>query len=182
MDEWARWRRGHGSARPCAREHRRPSQREHLLGVSRRRSAMIALWLFGACASPEAPPSAPPSASAQRPARVSAATIETGDTATPTTSTATPSSCEGPPYPTQFDLVGDGWGWVDGTCWIDPEWPLQPCPEVHLGPPPGPGGELCQTRSDCPTDSDDGHWFCGAGACRRFEDEWLTLCVKRHPH
>ena len=138
---------------------------------------MIPLWLLGACAAPDAPPSAPLSASVRRPALTSATTPETGDTATSTPPTRTPSSCAGPPYPTQFDMIGEGWGWADGACWIDPDWPRQPCPEVHLGPPPGPGGDACQTRSDCPADGVDGTWFCGAGACRRFEEEWLTLCV-----
>ncbi len=48
------------------------------------------------------------------------------------------------------------------------------------GPPrpaAGPRGDACETPSDCPADSADGTWFCGAGACRRFEEEWLTLCV-----
>ena len=89
---------------------------------------MIALWLLGACGVPDAPPSATPSASDQRPALTRAATPETGDTATSTPPYSTPWSCEGPPYPTEFDIVGEGWGWADGTCWIDPDRPRQPCP------------------------------------------------------
>ncbi len=105
--------------------------------------------------------------------------MTTGDTAPTGTPNGNPAWCSGsdPVYPTEFDVVGDGWGWLNGACFIDPEWPRQPCPEVHLGPPPKAGGDVCESRANCPADSDTDHWFCGSGACRRLEDEWLTLCV-----
>ena len=138
--------------------------------MPRRGPTVIAAYLIFGCGEPDSPAPSP-----------DAASQDTADRATdPSTMSATAgtlASCEAFEYPDRFDVTGDGWGWVDGTCWIDPTWPRQACPEVHLGPPPGPGGDRCQTRADCPADGDDGHWFCGAGACRRFEDEWLTLCV-----
>jgi hypothetical protein len=131
---------------------------------------MITLSLLIGCT--DSAPAAPAPIAASQ----DTAVIES-DMSTPAASAGTPASCEAVEYPDRFEVTGDGWGWVDGTCWIDPAWPRQPCPEVHLGLPPGRGGDPCQTRSDCPADGDDGHWFCAAGACRRFEEEWLTLCV-----